>query len=60
MVNLGLTPIQGMEHSAIGDTRNTYMLFKKIKESDFDYLPYIKPIHYKIKSKDPAASFDDL
>lgn len=43
---LGVKTINGA-HQATVDSRNTFLLWKKIKESNLDYIPFIKNIPHK-------------
>jgi len=44
--SMGVKLINGA-HQATVDSRNTFLLWRKIKESNFDYLKYIKNIPHK-------------
>jgi len=47
--HFGVKVIQGA-HQATVDSRNTFLLFRKIKESGFNFLPYIKTIGHNVNS----------
>lgn len=50
--------VAGM-HNAKSDTRNTYLLWEKLKESDIDYLPFIKTFVHKTNSSE-EETLEDL
>lgn len=51
----------GAAHSAKMDTRNTYMLWKKlVDEYKIDYLPHIKTFIHSIKNNNDMENIDDL
>lgn len=53
--SLGVKLINGA-HQAKVDSRNTYMLWKKIKDTNFNFLPYIKTVKHKQENIDYTDS----
>jgi DNA polymerase III alpha subunit (gram-positive type) len=56
---LGVKTINGA-HQATVDSRNTFLLWRKIKESGFDYLPFIKDISHKQEDLDINELLNDI
>jgi DNA polymerase III epsilon subunit-like protein len=55
---LQIKKVAGM-HNAKSDTRNCYLLWEKLKESNIDYLPFIKTFAHKINN-DSEETLEDL
>jgi len=55
---LQIKKVAGM-HNAKSDTRNCYLLWEKLKESNIDYLPFIKTFAHKINN-DSEENIEDL
>lgn len=56
---LGIKKVAGF-HSAKGDTRNTYFLYKSLLENKIDYLPFIKNIPHIINDIVEEENLNDL
>lgn len=55
---LQIKKVAGM-HNAKSDTRNCYLLWEKLKQSNIDYLPFIKTFAHKINN-DSEETIEDL